>query len=424
MILAHEDEIHRQLSQLFEGMMHHLFQEDGASLRIGIVCDKPVQDFITGHAKVLDSSFEATPMSDIMRSRLQQSDYIFSGIKTFHELNEAFPSLIDENGNRKPFGQFLNDVQIIDQTYNRNYLRAEYNFCQASSQMAANWEQIEADGDRYNLQYRTAGDDKVRPEHEELNGVTLPPSDPFWRIYYPPNGWNCRCTAIQVRKSKFPETPHDEAMQRGQRATAKDTRGIFQFNSGIQQKAFPDYNPYTIRRCNDCDLAKATVPDGSPVGNKLAFVPDNELCTACRLLHQCVGDRTKTQAAIERKHYLHEMEPLLSRKVTVYGNGHEMRVGFNKYGNKHLFSDTFNRCHGIRRENLADLDRILTSATFVTKAGLSKPRTDDIKRFYYYQATINGHTVYLNVAETDFQRPNGKIYHSRFLYSVTDQIKE
>ncbi len=90
-----------------------------------------------------------------MRQRLQRSNYIFSGMKTFHELNEAFPSLIDENGNRKPFERFLNDVQKIDRTYNHNYLRAEYNFAQTSATMAAKWEGFMHDGDRYNLQYRT-----------------------------------------------------------------------------------------------------------------------------------------------------------------------------------------------------------------------------------------------------------------------------
>ncbi len=112
-------------------------------------------------------------------------------MKTFHELNEAFPSLLDENGNRKTFERFLNDVQSIDETYNRNYLRAEYNFVHQSAQMAAKWEHFAEDGDRYYLQYRTAGDDKVRPEHAALNRVTLPMSDPFWETYYPPNGWNC-----------------------------------------------------------------------------------------------------------------------------------------------------------------------------------------------------------------------------------------
>ena len=46
--------------------------------------------------------------------------------------------------------------------------------------MAAKWHDFEQDGDRYYLQYRTAGDDKVREEHAALNGTTLPPSDPFW----------------------------------------------------------------------------------------------------------------------------------------------------------------------------------------------------------------------------------------------------
>ena len=225
-------------------------------------------------------------MSDAMRLRLQQSNYIFSGIKTFHELNEAFPSLIDSNGNRKPFEQFLNDVQKIDQTYNQNYLRAEYNFVQASATMAAKWEEFQEDGERYNLQYRTAKDDRVRPEHAALDRVTLPITDSFWESYYPPNGWNCRCTVVQVRKSKYPETPHDEAMALGEEATGKDTKGIFHFNPGISQKTFPDYNPYTIRRCRDCSIAKTTVTDGSAGGKKLAFVPENELCAACRLIRQ------------------------------------------------------------------------------------------------------------------------------------------
>ncbi|MBQ9178431.1 MAG: minor capsid protein, partial [Prevotella sp.] len=234
--------------------------------------------------------FRQVKMSDTMRQRLQRSNYIFSGIKTFHELNEAFPSLIDENGDRKPFEQFLNDVQKIDRTYNRNYLRAEYNFCHASATMAAKVEQFEEDEDRSNLQYRTANDDKVRPEHAALDRVTLPMSDPFWQEYYPPNGWNCRCTVVQVRKTKYPETPHEEAMARGEEATGKDAKGIFHFNPGIEKKTVPDYNPYTIRRCRDYDVAKGHGSD-SPSTLSRPFVPENELCAACRLIRQAQAQR-------------------------------------------------------------------------------------------------------------------------------------
>ena len=144
--------------------------------------------------------------------------------------------------------------------------------------MAAKWEEFMEDGDCYNLQYRTANDGKVRPEHAAMHGITLPASYPFWEEFYPPNGWNCRCNVVQVRKSKYPATDHDEAMALGELATGKDFKAIFRFNPGKEQKSIPDYNPYTIRKCRDCDIAKGKL--------KLAFVPDNELCAACEILRQ------------------------------------------------------------------------------------------------------------------------------------------
>ncbi len=261
--------------------MRALYQTRGAEFSVDILSDPAVAAFIDGHAEILDSAFDQTKMSETLRSRLRSSDWVFSGMKTFHELNEAFPSLLDENGVLKPFERFLNDVRSIDRTYNSNYLRAEYNFVTASAQMAAKWEEFQSDGDRYNLQYRTQRDGRVRPEHAALDGVTLPPADPFWLDFYPPNGWNCRCDVVQVRKSKYPQTDHDEAVARGEGALQKDTKRMFRFNPGIERSTVPAYNPYTISRCRDCDIAK----------DKLSLArttpPDNQLCAACRFLHEC-----------------------------------------------------------------------------------------------------------------------------------------
>lgn len=393
-------------------MMQILYKVEGSQFRVEILEKTQVQEFIDTHAKALDSSFQQVEMSDIMRLRLQQSNYIFSGMKTFHELNEAFPSLIDENGNRKPFEQFLNDVQKIDRTYNRNYLRAEYNFCQASANMASKWEGFMQDSDRYNLQYRTQRDKKVRPEHAALDRVTLPMADSFWKEFYPPNGWNCRCTVVQVRKSKYPETPHDEAMALGEEATGKDTKRIFRFNPGIEQKSFPDYNPYTIKRCKDCDVANGKI--------KLAFVPDNELCAACQILHECVGDRTKSARAIERKHYLHEMEPLLQVRHEKPIDGGTIKVGFSTYGNKHLFSDTFGRSSVLLKEDLKDLGVLLENSTYIDDSALIHPRRDNIVHFYYYKAELHGHTIRLNVAKDVEELRNGRIIVKYYLYSINE----
>ena len=268
-----------EISQGFKDAMKAVFNQNGSSFSIDIMADGNVQNLIEAHTDVLNRNIERLEMSDLMRQRLTRSNYIFSGLKTFHELGEAFPSLLDENGNKKTFERFLNDVRKIDETYNSNYLRAEYNFVQASAEMAAKWEKFMEDGDHYYLQYRTQNDDKVRPEHASLDRVTLPPSDSFWESYYPPNGWNCRCSVVQVLKRKYEPTPHDEAMALGEDALQTDKKGMFRFNSGKEQKTVPDYNPYTIKRCKDCDIAKGKL--------NLGFVPENELCAACKLVHKC-----------------------------------------------------------------------------------------------------------------------------------------
>jgi len=47
-------------------------------------------------------------------------------------------------------------------------------------------------------QYVTAGDDRVRPEHEALDGMTAPNDHPVWQMCWPPNGYSCRCQCIMA----------------------------------------------------------------------------------------------------------------------------------------------------------------------------------------------------------------------------------
>ena len=304
----------------FGNMMEALFNEKGASLKIELLGHPEVSKFIESHAQVLENPFQQTEMSDLMRTRLQESAYIFSGFKTFHELGEAFPSLLDEKGHKKPFNQFLNDVQKIDQTYNKRYLQAEYNFASASSDMAGRWEQFVKDEDEYYLQYRTANDGAVRPEHAALHDVTLPASDSFWDSYYPPNGWNCRCTVVQVLRYMHEATPHDEAMQRGSQALAKDKKGMFNFNPGKQQKLFPDYNPYSISKCRGCSKAELKLYAGDP---------DNPLCQACSFIKQCYVEK---RTEIPNGKGVIKINELVDRKSSDYQKLYQIAEHFSKDG--------------------------------------------------------------------------------------------
>ncbi|MEG1673359.1 MAG: hypothetical protein RR298_07570, partial [Alistipes sp.] len=77
-----------------------------------------------------------------------------------------------------------------------------------------------------------------------LHNITLPPSDPFWSQFLPPNGWNCRCTVVQVRKNKYPTSDSAKAIEIGESITAEPKAQMFRFNPGKELKLFPDKHPY------------------------------------------------------------------------------------------------------------------------------------------------------------------------------------
>lgn len=207
---------------------------------------------------------------ETLRYALENNAFTFSGFKTFHALREVGLSLLTPNGNIKPFSTFLNDVKAINDRYNHNYLRAEYQQAVAASQMAVRWHEFEKDGDRYDLQYRTANDSRVREEHAILHNTTLPPSDPFWDSFLPPNGWGCRCTTVQVRKGKYPTSDPELAMRRGQNCTDGAKRKIFRFNPGKAMRLYPEQHPYFPKGCGSCSRKL-----------NLAFDPKRQICVAC-----------------------------------------------------------------------------------------------------------------------------------------------
>ena len=131
------------------------------------------------------------------------------------------------------------------------------------------------DGDRYYLQYRTAGDAKVRPTHAEMAGITLPASDPFWAEFYPPNGW---AAAVPWSRYANPSIRLQTTKRHAARGNQlwKLTKGNVPVQCRHGTKDDADYNPYTIKRCKDCDMNNGNM--------KLVFVPENELCAACKLV--------------------------------------------------------------------------------------------------------------------------------------------
>ena len=201
-------------------------------------------------AQVFSSAIPHETPSE-MKAYLEKDAFIFSGLKTHAQLTEARSYLKDDNGHIVPFSKFQEKVLKLNERYNQHYLEAEYQFAVHSAQSAANWANLQEDTSRYWLEYRTAGDEKVRAQHQALNGICLPKDDDFWTEYYPPNGWRCRCIAVEVLAREKNLSDSKKAQELGEKATThiapngKNKLQMFRFNPGKEQKIFPPNNAYS-----------------------------------------------------------------------------------------------------------------------------------------------------------------------------------
>jgi SPP1 gp7 family putative phage head morphogenesis protein len=64
---------------------------------------------------------------------------------------------------------------------------------------AGDWANIQANAQAMPyLMYDAVDDQRTREAHRAWDGLVLRADDPFWQTHRPPNGWNCRCSVIQL----------------------------------------------------------------------------------------------------------------------------------------------------------------------------------------------------------------------------------
>ena len=364
-----------------------------------MLSDPDISPLITEIASALGhaagSTVSGADMPAAMRAKLERSTFIFSGFKTHAELS-AVSRLLSKDGVKTPFDTFMREVKAVNRDYNVNYLRAEYNFAVHSSRSAALWERFSKDADRYYLQYRTAGDERVREDHRPLHDITLPFDDPFWKEYFPPNGWNCRCTAVRVRRSKYPPSDHDKAMAAGERATTSlDKHGnnraaIFRFNPGAQETLFPPRHPYY------------KVPQA-----------DKEIITAT--VEKVAANKSLRQVATEN------LKAIQACKVKKVIDGEEVDVLFDSKTKKHIANDIANNKNFLWKELSAKLHDVLKDATLVAHEPNIKIAQKPSARHYYYFECKEGDEVFYLAVEENLVEKTGR--HFFRLYSITKTLR-
>lgn len=77
----------------------------------------------------------------------------------------------------------------------RHRLETIYRTQMQSAYMAGHWQTFEEGRDFAPwLQYSAILDSRTRQSHRAAHGAVYHIDDPFWDYFYPPNGFNCRCT--------------------------------------------------------------------------------------------------------------------------------------------------------------------------------------------------------------------------------------
>ena len=168
---------------------------------------------------------------------LSENIHRFSAAKSLTEQQIFSKLLVDEEGNPRSFTAFRNAVMDAGYEINITHLQTEYNTALASAQMAHKWQTFVANGNEV-LQYSTVGDDRVRPEHAALYGLTLSIDSPVWNYIFPPNDWNCRCTVIPgVAEMVMDDS---EAGKLGK----ENVQEPFRFNPGKEKIIVENDHPY------------------------------------------------------------------------------------------------------------------------------------------------------------------------------------
>jgi SPP1 gp7 family putative phage head morphogenesis protein len=135
--------------------------------------------------------------------------------------------------------------------------------------------------------YTAILDGRTRPAHRSLHGRVFHHDDPIWTTIWPPNGFRCRCTVINIRKSSM----------EAQGYTVSDSRGYAEQVEVPISKRDPKAGTATVTqlRLPGMDKPFRTDPGWSSNQALAAYQPKLDEYTY-QVAHQYVGGALKGPA--------------------------------------------------------------------------------------------------------------------------------
>lgn len=148
---------------------------------------------------------------DAFVTSMEMNLFHFSAAKTLAEIQELNCVFRESES----YDEFREQAENITKTFNETWQKTEYETAVLTAESASNYQRLSKKTKLFPYwKYNTAGDDRVRPEHAELDGLVLPASDPRWDKIFPPNGWKCRCYITPLMEQEVTEINFEEMQSR------------------------------------------------------------------------------------------------------------------------------------------------------------------------------------------------------------------
>jgi len=214
---------------------------------------------------------ESTLKWDDLAGPVHGKVFAVAGAASTDLVSDIQKSLVDALKNGTTITQFRKDFDAAVQKHGWSYRGKRgwrtsviFDTNMRTAHMAGRWQQLQAGkAKRPFLQYRTAGDARVRPQHRMWNGLIFPIDDAFWQTHYPPNGWGCRCTVRAYSQADL-----DDNQLRVSPKQEIKTRQVVSRDGEVT-----DQVPVGIDPGWDHNVGQSWLSPETALGNKLARLP-------------------------------------------------------------------------------------------------------------------------------------------------------
>ena len=173
-----------------------LFAEDTASEIKGVMKYPEARKFLTGKLAMSDKEYSK------LSAFTKEYAFAITGISKDEISHEILGKMV--TAQTQGFGYDTFAKSVSPDILAKNSLRLAFRQNMNTSYMAGRYDEMKSAAEYLPYwEYYTVGDNRVRDSHAALDGTIRRYDDPFWNVWYPPNGFNCRCGVRALPQEKI-----------------------------------------------------------------------------------------------------------------------------------------------------------------------------------------------------------------------------